>query len=274
MYKEYWQLDTKPFEPTGDARFFFGSQSHQAAMHKLRYAIESRRQAVLLAGPAGVGKTLLSQSVGAQLDVSAQPFVHVVFPLMSSRDLLAFLAEQLGAPPVDTPQHTIEESLRRLDCVLCENTQAGRHAVIVVDEAQLLEDSGLFETLRLLLNLQQERRSTFSLLLVGQSALLASLARYQALDDRIDMKIMLRSFTAEETASYVQHRLQASGATREIFSADALEMVYHLCHGTPQRINRLCDLALLVGFASQQHTIDAQQLQNVHNELVTISAAA
>lgn len=274
MYEEYWQLATKPFEPNTAEPFRYNSSSQQAALHKLRYAVESRRGAALLAGPSGAGKTLLTAVLSEQLGDSVSKFVRVVFPLMTSRDFLVYLAEQLGAPPADPPQHTVEESLRRLEFAFQENTRRSQHAVIVVDEAHLLEDSGLLETLRLLLNLQAEGRAVFTLLLLGQTSLLSAMQRYATLDERLDMKMLLQPFTAEETAAYITHRLQAAGATREIFAPDALQTAHQLSGGIPRQLNRLCDLALVVGFAARQHTIDAAQLHSVNEELVTISAAA
>ena len=273
MYKNYWQLESKPFEPAADPRFVFPSEGRQGALHKLRYAIESRRPAALLAGAPGIGKTLLTQSLQSQCDEAADRFVRVVFPLMSSRDLLGYLAEQLGAPPADPPQHTVEESLRRLEFALGEASRSGKHTVLVVEEAHLLEDAGLLETLRLLLNLGGGQ-PLFTLLLVGQPALLTAMPRNATLDERVDIKVLLKPFTAEETASYIEHRLRAAGATRSIFSADALQRAHQLCHGVARRINRLCDLALVVGYAAGRHTIDAEQLQAVHDELVTVRAAA
>jgi len=75
MYKEYWQLAAKPFEPVFDRRFFYQGEAQQAALHKLRYAVESRRAAALLAGPSGIGKTLLVQVLGEQLEESIGPVV-------------------------------------------------------------------------------------------------------------------------------------------------------------------------------------------------------
>jgi general secretion pathway protein A len=94
------------------------------------------------------------------------------------------------------------------------------------------------------------------------------------LDERLDIKVLLQPLSAEETAEYVAHRLTAAGASREIFSADGLEAVHQLSAGLPRRINRLCDLALLVGFANGQHTIDADTLRAIHDELVAVPAAA
>ena len=178
MYEEYWQLATKPFEPNATEPFRYVSTSQQAALHKLRYAVESRRGAALLAGPSGIGKTLLTDMLSEQLGDNIGRFVRVVFPLMSSRDFLVYLAEQLGAPPADPPQYSVEESLRRLEFTFQENARRGQHAVVVVDEAQLLEDSGLLETLRLLLNLQAEGQAAFTLLLLGQVSLLSAMQRH------------------------------------------------------------------------------------------------
>ena len=274
MYEDYWQLETKPFEPTSEDRFHILSASQQAALHKLRYAIENRRSAVLLAGPSGVGKTMLLSSLRQQLDEASHRFLSVVFPLMSSRDLLVYLAEQLGTPPADPPQYTVEESLRRLQFAFEEDGRRGRHTVLVVDEAHLLEDSGLLETLRLLLNLQAIEQPVFTLVLCGQMPLLSAMHRNRSLDERLDIKVLLKSLGEEETTAYVQHRLLAAGATREIFTEEALQLAHQLSGGIPRQINRLCDLSLLVGFAAREHSIDAAQVQSVSDELVTISAAA
>ena len=274
MYEEYWQLETKPFENTGDMRFRYPAASQQAALHKMRYAIESRRGAALLAGPPGIGKSMLMETLREQMDSAIGPFVQVVFPLMSSRDLLVYLAEQIGAPQADPPLNTVEESLRRLQFFLEENNRNGQHSVLVVEEAHLLEDGGLLETLRLLLNLKAGGSVAFTLLLLGQPSLLSSMQRYAALDDRIDIKMLLKPFTAEETAQYLEHRLTAAGSTRSIFIEESLPVVHQLSGGIPRRINRLCDLALVVGFAARLSTIDAAQLRAVSEELVTIAPAA
>lgn len=274
MYLDYWQLDSKPFEPGCDAQSLYRGAAFQSAMNKLRYAIENGRAAGLVAGPAGVGKTLLMESLRLQLGERFQPFVRVVFPQMTDRDLLVYLAEQFGAPPADPPRYTVEESLRRLEYILADNVSRQRHAVLVIDEAHLLEDSGLLEPLRLLLNLGTLSTPPFTLLLVGQPTLGPMVQRHGGLDERIDIKVLLPVLNAVETAEYVTHRLEVAGATREIFSPEALQTAFQLSGGVPRRINRLCDLALLVGYANGQHTIDADALHAIHGELVTVPAAA
>ncbi|HYO25229.1 MAG TPA: AAA family ATPase [Lacipirellulaceae bacterium] len=274
MYLDYWQLDAKPFEPHCEPAFVYAPAAHHAALHKLRYAIENRRAAGVVAGPAGSGKTLLVELLRRSLDASCQPLVQIVFPQMTERDLLVYLAEHLGAPPADPPRYTVEESLRRLEFVLRENVRRGRHAIIVIDEAHLLEDTGLMEPLRLLLNLTVEGAAGFTLLLVGQPGLLPMVGRHGALDQRLDVKAFLPTFSPEETAAYVRHRLDAAGATREIFGELALLTVHQLSGGVPRRINRLCDLALLVGYANGDQVIAPADLHAVHDELVAVTPTA
>lgn len=272
MYLDYWQLTSKPFEPGTDRTKFFPCETHEAALLKLRYAVENRRGAVLLAGPAGVGKTMLVQLFRAELAETFQPHVHLVFPQMSSRDLLVYLAELLVAPPADPPRHTIEESVRRLEIVLHRNAQQGRHAVVVIDEAHLLEDCGALETLRLLLNFETAGKPALTLLLIGQMSLVSAVGRLPSLEERIAVKALVRSFTMDESAEYVRHRLEAGGATREIFTPDALEALHYLGHGVARQINRLGDLALLVGYADELPRLTAEQIEAVSEELITIAA--
>ena len=73
MYESYWRLTRKPFENAADPRFYYPAESHQAALLKLRYAIENRRGAALLAGPSGSGKTLLTTMLRGTLTAAMRP---------------------------------------------------------------------------------------------------------------------------------------------------------------------------------------------------------
>ena len=256
MYLDYWQLDAKPFEPHCDAPFLFAASAHQAALHKLRYAVENRRAAALVAGPAGVGKTLLVESLAPR--ARRQPVSRscdVVFPQMTDRDLLVVPGRARSArSPADPPRHTIEESLRRLEFMLQRKRRAASGTPSSSSTKRICSrtaGSGAAAAVA-----QSDRRR--------QPALHAAAGRpagaarewspaTAALDERIDIKVFLPALTADETAAYVEHRLAAAGASREIFSAEALTTVHQLTGGMPRRINRLCDLALLVGYANGDH---------------------
>jgi general secretion pathway protein A len=272
MYLDYWQLAAKPFEP-GDASgaFYYPGESHEGALSKLLYAARQGRSAAALAGPSGVGKTLLVSRLAALVAGEGVRVVHAVFPEMSSRDLLAYLAERLGAPAVsENPSGSVEESVRRLEALAAANATSGHRQVVVIDEAHLLEDCGALETLRLLMNFRAGEAAAFTLLLVGQLGLLSAVARRPALDERLDVKTLLRAFTAEETAAYVRCRLAAAGASRDLFTEPALRQLHILTGGHARRIDRLADLALVVGFADRRPHVGPGELDSVHRELVAV----
>jgi general secretion pathway protein A len=68
----------------------------------------------------------------------------------------------------------------------------------------------------------------------------------------------------------VSHRLRVAGAVQPIFDAESLTALHGLTHGIARRINRLCDLALLIGYAEERRTITAEHLEAVCEELVTV----
>ncbi|TWT43360.1 ATPase family associated with various cellular activities (AAA) [Botrimarina hoheduenensis] len=269
MYLDYWQLSRKPFEtPSAASGRFFACESQDGALLKLRYAVENGRALAALAGPSGVGKTLLVR----RLAETTRPakLVHLVFPQMSGRDLLAYLAERLGAPTASNATGSVEESVRRIEG-LVNGTDTGR-ALVVIDEAHLLEDTGALETLRLLTNFNDDGATAFTLVLVGQMRLLSCVARHAALDERLAVKTLVRGFTAAETAQYVRWRLTEAGAERELFDKGALQRLFTHTGGVARQIDRLCDLALVVGMSDQTPTLGSGQIDAVQRELVTVGA--
>jgi len=270
MYEAHWRLNRKPFAEWADARDYYPAEAHQAALLKLRYAIENRRGAAVLAGPSGVGKTLVARMLREHLPENIQPIAHVVFPQMPTAELLAYLATELGAGDATRP--SIDSSVQRIQKHLGQNADRGRHAVVIIDEAHLIEGIQTFEALRLLLNFENAAGPHATLILVGQTGLLPALARMPQLDERMAVKCLLKPLQLEETMAYVQHRLAVAGAERTIFEPAATEALHHLSGGAPRQINRLCDLALLVGFAEELKTLGVEQIEAVSRDLVAVSA--
>ena len=129
----------------------------------------------------------------------------------------------------------------------------------------------MLETLRMLLNFGPEGKPGMTLILAGQPGILPILDRTPQLEERLGVKCLLRPFTASETGQYATHRLQAAGAATPIIEAEALPTLFELTHGVARQINRLCDLALLVGFAEEQKSLTADHFEAVYRELVAVA---
>lgn len=272
MYESYWHLRTRPFSSLTDVDGYYPCEAHQGAMLKLRYAIETRSAAALLAGEAGLGKTLVAQLLQQRTAEPTGPWVWLRYPQLPPAELLAVVADGFDTARLGKVDWRLDTSIRRITEALLANAGRGRHAVLIVDEAQSLPGTESLEALRLLTNLTAGGEPALTLLLVGQATLLPRLERSEAFEQRLSVKCLLRPLTLEECVSYVTHRLSAAGATQEIFDSAALESLHRLGQGNPRRINRLADLALLVGYAEELPVIGSLQIESVSDDLVTLTA--
>ena len=270
MYESFWQFDTKPFENTWDSKFYYPSEVHQGALLKLRYVVENRREAALLAAPAGLGKTLLLRRLSDQLSNEFSPVIHVVYPQMPHDQLLAYVASEFTGAAMSERILTIDQSVRCIEGFLADNVHAGKHAILVIDEAHTLRDFSSLEALRLLLNFEASSPRGLTLLLLGQPGILPVLDRMPGLEDKLSVKCLMRPFKIDETVSYTSHRITAAGCGQIMFDTLAFEAIHELTGGIPRRINRLCDLALLIAYAEERPMIGADHIESVSDELVTV----
>ncbi len=278
MYQAHWGLQGRPFDSGLEPSYYYPSDSHEAALLKLHYAIESRRAVAVLCGEPGLGKSMLLDAVFSRLPDFIAPTVRVVYPAMPPEQLLRYIARQIAPHETSDTFGGIGQSIETIERILRHNVAEDQHAVIAIDEAHLLESSGSLEPLRLLLNLALEltkAETALTLVFSGSPTLLSHLARHTALEDRIAVRCVLERFDSNETAAYVRHRLQTAGWNKPLmFDDEAMDLVQELTAGTPRRINRLCDLALMVAYAQDKSRIDGPTIETANAELTSRSAAA
>ncbi|MEM9644436.1 MAG: AAA family ATPase [Planctomycetota bacterium] len=270
MYENFWKMNRRPFENYGDEGSYYPSEVHQTALLKLRYAIEARRSLVAICGDNGMGKSMLADLLVNQLDESFTPVTRVVFPHLVGDQLLGYLTDKVTGIRGEATEPT-RLTLARLETFLENNIAAENQAVVIVDEAHLLGHDSQLETLRLLLNLTGKRsdaESAMTFVLVGHSVLLSLIEQNQALDERVAEKCLLRRFTPDQSAAYLQHRLQVVGADiAQVFEPEAVDRLHARAQGIPRRLNKLADLGLMVAFAEEAPLVTVDHVEGVHQEL-------
>lgn len=271
MYESYWNLKQNPFDTFPEEKYFYESETHQAALLKLRYLIENRKGAGLLVGGGGYGKSFLLHVLAQQLEEQHGPVVPVLFPQMSPAELLAYIASELGAETdEDREPASVDRTIRKIQEVLVRFAERKRHPVIAIEEAHLIDNPQVFQALRLLLNFQPQHGGAFTLILSGQRDVLSRIRRLPQLEERLTVKCLLRPLSYEETLGYVTHRLQVAGLEQAPLEPSAFDTLFELSGGIPRRINRLCDLAFLVGYADGTTSITSSQLESVSEELTAV----
>lgn len=278
MYEEHWNLTAEPFDQRIEPPFYYPSESHQAALLKLSYAIETQRAAAVLCGDSGTGKSMLVEQCIEQLPDSIAPIVRVPYPAMPAEQLVRYIARQVEPDIQPEPSALFSHSIEILDTFLRRNLSQGKHALIIVDEAHLLDTYGALQPLRMLLNIaadQARSESSWTLCLVGGVPLVGHVSRYSDLEDRIAVRCSLDRFSFDETVGYILHRLRAAGHSGPpIFTDRAVEAVQEASLGIPRRINRICDMALMIGYARDLKEVDAPVVYAAQQELSSRTMAA
>ncbi len=245
MYEVYWGLREKPFRNTPNPRFLYISQGHEEALTRLLYAVAERKGGMLLTGDYGCGKTLMSHVLLRELSPDRHEMAIVANPNLSPTEFLQEVLYRFGASA--RAGATKLELLHRLEAFVRACARAGRHPVLLVDEAQMVRDPETLEEMRLVLNLQRDDCFLITLILVGQPELKGLVDRLPQLKQRLTLRHHLGPLTEAEAALYIRYRMSRAGAKRPIFSLDAERAVFEASRGVPREMNAVADLALLAG---------------------------
>ncbi len=270
MYESYWGLREKPFGNDAAGAFFYPAETHQTAMLKLRYSLDNRHAAVLLLGPSGTGKSLLLGRLRRSLPDTFRPIIHLAYPFLAPAEIPLYIASEAGwFSPEGAPSPPV--LLQALERGLREVSRRGERAVVILEEAQLWTTGRFWETLRTLMNLPPAEEPAWTFVLSAQPEILPVLRSLPHLEERLTLRCRLKPFDPEDTRRYMRHRLAAAGATRDIFSPDAENLIHDFSGGIPRRINRLCDLALFIGFAEKLDKIGPEHVAAVQEELTAVT---
>ncbi len=227
----YWGFKEAPFENSPNPKFLYLLPGYEEALTRLVYAVEHRKGAAMLTGEYGCGKTTVARAMLQRLEPHRYEVGLLVNPSWNATDFLRELLYQMG---VDTPETSKFELMHMLNDLFYKNFRAGRDNVIVVDEAQLIEDDAILEELRLLLNFQLDERFLVTLLLIGTPELRDKIRRMPHLDQRITIRCHLNRLDYEHTASYIAHRVRTAGQPRRLFTDKAVKLIFALTHGIPR----------------------------------------
>jgi type II secretory pathway predicted ATPase ExeA len=260
MYKKFFGLKESPFNVNPDPRYLFLTPFTQEALACLTYGIETRKGFILLTGEVGTGKTTLINKLLEWLHRERVFTAFVFNPRLNVSQFFDFMLADFGIP---CDSHQKGQMLVRLNHWLLDRYQAGERAVLVVDEAQNLSPQ-MLEEIRLLTNLETSTEKLLQIVLAGQPELEQKLNQpeLRQLRQRITLRAKTRALTLEETHGYIVERLRIAGAENpDIFSPEAVAMVYRYARGIPRVTNLLCEHALVSSFVDQKNPVPAETVE-------------
>ncbi len=261
IYTGHFGLTTRPFALTPDPDFLFWSPGHRRAYTMLEYGILTRAPITLITGEVGAGKTTLLH----QLLRGLGPEVRVGLISNSSgarEELLRWVLMALDQPAASG--ETYVDLFARFQTFLIAEYARGRRVVLIFDEAQNLDREAL-EELRMFTNINSGKDELLQLVLVGQPELRETLRRpdMRQFAQRVASNFHLSEMDQHGVQAYIAHRLKVAGCPRPLFSRTAVALVHEATGGVPRLVNRLCDLALVYAFTSEQRNVTLATIRQV-----------
>lgn len=267
MYAPFFGLAREPFSLAPDPRFLFMSEQHREALAHLLYGVQGGGGFVLLTGEIGAGKTTVTRCFLEQLPPHCV-VAYIFNPCLSALELLQTVCAEFGIAALP-PGASLKAHVDALNAFLLEAHAKGRHALLIVDEAQALEPP-LLEQLRLLTNLETSERKLLQIILIGQPELRERVdgPGMEQLAQRVIARYHLGPLSANDTREYVKHRLGVAGPNAPVpFDARALARMHRLTGGVPRRINLLADRALLGAYGRGQRVVDVATVERAAGEV-------
>jgi general secretion pathway protein A len=272
MYLNFWNLKRKPFAQQIQTEMTVATDSYESCRLKLEYLIDDQKSFGLVLGDVGVGKTFLLQSF-TTLRRHQMILLQLSVPPTTREELYQGLAREIEFPLHEFAAYNSEQQLQVIVQRLFEWAQEGLPVLIVIDDAHLQIQRDVLVGLQLILKHFSDRPNPVHFLLSGHYSLRETLSQVPELEDRIDVVAQMRTMNHMETGMYISRRLEIAGCSEEIFLPETISYIHELSNGSPRRVNRLCDLALLVAYAEESRTIAPEMITGVVEEVFYQRAA-
>jgi type II secretory pathway predicted ATPase ExeA len=250
MYYDYWGLQKPPFDNVPDPTMYSDSHSSmENAIAETLFAIEEGNECIaVIVGDVGLGKTLSLRIIIDSLDLHKYKIALIANPDMSFNELLREIIGQLSGTKCEERRKV--DLLEEFNKILFDTVDSGKKVLIFIDEANAISPTNL-ESMRLLTNMQEDRRNLFTIVLAGQLELARRLEHPKRanLMQRIGTLSRIDKIKSEDLLKgYVETRLRLAGGTRQIFADDAYSFLWEYSdHGVPRLINKMCKLSLKAG---------------------------
>jgi len=268
MYESHFGFSGSPFQLNPDPAFYFNSKGHSRAMGYLQYGVMQGEGFIVITGEIGAGKTTLLRTLLEGLDRQKVLAAQIVSTQLESGELLQAIITAFGIPAQGSSKAHL---IATLEAFLTALAAQGRHALLIVDEAQNLNERAV-EELRMLSNFQLGNHALLQSFLVGQPELrrLLESPQLEQLRQRVIASQHLGPLGPEETQAYVEHRLRHVGWTnRPVFAPGAFDHIYAWAGGVPRRINRLANRLLLASYLENTDLITPELVEQTALELRT-----
>lgn len=245
MYLEFYHLNRAPFQICNDPESLWEGRNYTCSRDIINYCLMNPGKTGLITGDTGTGKSYTVHAILKSMDRNILTAIisNIDFSVEDFYNQVRYafqLPSQMG-------------NRREIIKFFHKRTTDNLKTLLILDEVQLLSRELTNEIIQLT-KMQNTDPFGLSICLVGQPG-------NSPIEESADIRYHFVPLSLDKTTRYLRHRLQVAGATREIFTRDAISAIYRFSRGYPVMINALCDLALFFGCSEQKIIIDEAVIQ-------------
>lgn len=262
MFKHFYGLSFNPFDKSISEKDCFTSDDHKQMISRLNYLKDVRGIGVFTA-PPGMGKSYALRCFAKELNPNLYQMVYICLSTISVSEFYRQFCTMLGIDAGGRKTDMFKAIQDRVYYLLKEKRKT---LLVAVDESQYLS-SAIFRDIKMLMNVNYDSLNCFALILVGEPYLNNILEKpvHESLKQRITVHYNYQGLSAQETADYIYHKIDAAGGARSIIDDAAVNAIAGFCQGTPRLIDNLMTDALTLGAQLKKQSIDAETIVAASN---------
>lgn len=238
-------LKENPFHLSPDPRYFYYTPEHEDVLQRLYLSIDEKRGLNIIYGDYGTGKTTMAEIIQDQYG-SKKDYILAKIATPRARSEFQFYKQILSIFNIKAKSRSTLEYRSALETFTFEkNIAEGKSIILIVDEGESLL-SNQISILRTLLNFETPEQKFLQLIIFAQLELIPKVKKKESFVDRISLSYVLNPLNKEQTVRLIEHRLKVAGwdGKNQLFSEDALDLIYRFSKGFPRYITKLCGSCL------------------------------
>jgi type II secretory pathway predicted ATPase ExeA len=239
VYTQFFGLKELPFRLRPEGGSPYPGENYSNARRQLTQCLQDGSRVCLLLAPAGAGKTTLLDDLLAEMG-SQITLCRINQPQLSPSELLeAFLLQIAPSGIEQEPRRA--RAFAEFTAELGAVGSRASTVLLVIDDAQALSPGTVPALTEIL-----ARMATARILLSARAqGRVAEFIAERLLPKEMLQRISLSPLSAGEISAYIEFRLAAAGASRkDLFTTEAVALIFTHTQGSLRLINVLCDAAM------------------------------
>lgn len=266
MYRKRFGLTHHPLPRDAMGDDFYDQNEAYVRLRRVFRWLADEPGLGMLTGEPGVGKTAAIRNLCAELTTPEYRVLYLCDTAVRPAAVYRNLAAALGV----SPKRCRDDLWRQLRDTITHMVDVESVVpVLVIDEAQHLRDD-FFIDLASFLNYAFDTRDLLTVWLVGLPPLAHRLGmrHHAALRTRIVSPNVLEPRDRDGFGAMLDHGLTAAGATEQIVSEPAREVLWRVSQGIPRAASRLLRASLMLAHDRDLRFVDEHIVLDACDELM------